>query len=486
MVENISRTNLSYRGDTDGIEDAIDGASLHTDSKCYDDDGRVKRTGTVWTTCSHIITGVIGSGVLSLAWSIAQMGWIAGPAAMVFFSIITLYTSSFLADCYRCGNSEFGKRNYTFMDAVHNILGGPSVKICGIVQYLNLFGSAIGYNIAAAMSMMEIRKSYCIHSSHGEDSCHISGNPYMIAFGVAQLFFSQIPDFHNTWWLSIVAAAMSFFYSTICLALGISKVAETGTIMGSLTGISIGTVTPAQKVWGVFQGLGNIAFAYSYSFILLEIQDTIKSPPSEGKAMKKAAKLSIAITTTFYLLCGCMGYAAFGDAVPGNLLAGFGVSKAYIIVDMANAAIVVHLFGAYQVYAQPLFAFIEKEAGKKWPKIDKGFKVKIPGLPVYNQNIFMLIWRTIFVIIATLIAMLIPFFNDVLGVIGALGFWPLTVYFPVEMYIIQKRIPKWSSKWIYLQITSIFCLIVSIVAGLGSLVGVWIDLQKYKPFSLKN
>lgn len=202
--------------------------------------------------------------------------------------------------------------------------------------------------------------------------------------------------------------------------------------------------------------------------------------------MKKAAKLSIAVTTTFYLLCGCMGYAAFGDAVPGNLLAGFGVSKAYIIVDMANAAIVVHLFGAYQVYAQPLFAFIEKEAGKKWPKIDKGFKVKIPGLPVYNQNIFMLIWRTIFVIIATLIAMLIPFFNDVLGVIGALGFWPLTVYFPVEMYIIQKKIPKWSSKWIYLQITSIFCLIVSIVAGLGSLVGVWIDLQKYKPFSLKN
>ncbi|CAI8598919.1 unnamed protein product [Vicia faba] len=428
MVENISRTNLSYRGDTGGIEEAIDDAPLQTDSKFYDDDGRVKRTGTVWTTCSHIITGVIGSGVLSLA----------------------------------CGDTEFGKRNYTFMDAVHNILGGPSVKICGVVQYLNLFGSAIGYNIAAAMSMMEIRKSYCVHSSHGEDPCHVSGNAYMIAFGVAQLFFSQIPDFHNTWWLSIVAAVMSFFYSTIALALGISKVAETGTVMGSLTGISIGTVTPAQKVWGVFQALGNIAFAYSYSFILLEIQDTIKSPPSEGKAMKKAAKLSIGVTTTFYLLCGCTGYAAFGDAAP------------------------VHLFGAYQVYAQPLFAFVEKEAGKKWPKIDKGFEVKIPGLPVYNQNIFMLVWRTIFVIVATLIAMLIPFFNDVLGVIGALGFWPLTVYFPVEMYIIQKKIPKWSRKWICLEIMSTFCLFVSVVAGLGSLIGVWIDLKKYKPFSLEN
>lgn len=71
----------------------------------------------------------------------------------------------------------------------------------------------------------EIKKSLCVHTSDGKDACHISGNPYMIAFGVAQLFLSQIPDFHNMWWLSIVAAVMSFFYSTIALALGISKVA---------------------------------------------------------------------------------------------------------------------------------------------------------------------------------------------------------------------------------------------------------------------
>ncbi|KAJ7002767.1 hypothetical protein NC653_008084 [Populus alba x Populus x berolinensis] len=36
-------------------------------SKWFDDDGRPKRTGTVWTASAHIITAVIGSGVLSLA-----------------------------------------------------------------------------------------------------------------------------------------------------------------------------------------------------------------------------------------------------------------------------------------------------------------------------------------------------------------------------------------------------------------------------------
>ena len=47
----------------------------------------------------------------------------------------------------------------------------------------------------------------------------------MILFGVTQIIFSQIPDFDRIWWLSIVAAVMSFTYSSIGLGLGIAKVA---------------------------------------------------------------------------------------------------------------------------------------------------------------------------------------------------------------------------------------------------------------------
>jgi hypothetical protein len=78
--------------------------------------------------------------------------------------------------------------------------------------------------------------------------------------------------------------------------------------------------------------------------------------------------------------------------------------------------------------------------------------------------------------------MLLPFFNDIVGLLGALGFWPLTVYFPVEMYIIQKRVPKWGSKWICLQLLSVACLIISIAAAVGSIAGIVLDLKVYKPF----
>lgn len=47
----------------------------------------------------------------------------------------------------------------------------------------------------------------------------------MIMFGVIEIVFSQIPNLDQIWWLSIVAAMMSFTYSSLGLGLGIVKIA---------------------------------------------------------------------------------------------------------------------------------------------------------------------------------------------------------------------------------------------------------------------
>jgi len=49
-------------------------------------------------------------------------------------------------------------------------------------------------------------------------------------------------------------------------------------VQGSLTGISIGVVTPMDKVWRSLQAFGDIAFAYSFSNILIEIQVSSLDP----------------------------------------------------------------------------------------------------------------------------------------------------------------------------------------------------------------
>jgi amino acid permease len=72
---------------------------------------------------------VIGSGVLSLAWATAQLGWIAGPGSLVIFSVITLYTSNLLVDCYRTDDPVLGKRNYSYVQAVKSSLGN-NLTLC--------------------------------------------------------------------------------------------------------------------------------------------------------------------------------------------------------------------------------------------------------------------------------------------------------------------------------------------------------------------
>lgn len=96
---------------------------------------------------------------------------------------------------------------------------------------------------------------------------------YMVVFGVVQIFFSQVPNFHDLWWLSILAAVMSFTYASIAVGLSLAQTISGPTGKATLTGTEVGVdVDSAQKIWLAFQALGDIAFAYSYSMILIEIQ----------------------------------------------------------------------------------------------------------------------------------------------------------------------------------------------------------------------
>ncbi|KAK4354557.1 hypothetical protein RND71_026751 [Anisodus tanguticus] len=331
------------------------------------------------------------------------------------------------------------------MDVVRSHLGGVKVTLCGIAEYANLVGVTIGYTITASISMVAVNKSNYFHKNGHEDNCSIDSYPYMIIFAVIQIILSEIPNFHKLSWLSILAVVMSFAYASIGLGLSIAQVAGVGNhVKTGLTGVDI--VSGSEKV-------GDIAFVYAYSTVLIEIQDTLRSSTPESMVMKRASLAGVSTTTLFYILCSTIGYAAFGNKAPGNFLTDFGFYEPFWLIDLANVCVSIHLIGAYQVFCQPLYG---------------------------------LVWRTTYVVVTTIIAMIFPFFNDFLGLIGAASFYPLTVYFPIKMHIAQRNIPKYSFTWVWLKILSWTCLIVSLVAAAGSIKGLATDVKHYKPFSTQQ
>ncbi|KAJ6848185.1 amino acid permease 8-like isoform X1 [Iris pallida] len=438
-----------------------------------DDDG-LTRTGTVWTATTHAITAVIGSGVLALPWSVAQMGWVFGPLALVACAYVTYYTAILLCDCYRTPDPVKGRRNHTYMDVVRSCLGPRDVFICAIAQYVMLWGTMIGYTIVASTSMMSVERSNCVHKhGHGAD-CRASGNLYMIIFGVAEIVLSQCPSLEKVTFISVVAAVMSVAYSLIGLGLCAGKFASHRAARGTVSGVKVGGVggvSATTKTWHSFQALGNIAFAYTYSMLLVEIQDTLKSSPPENQTMKRASLYGIGVTAIFYISLGCVGYAAFGNDAPGNVLTGF--YEPFWLVDIANVAVLVHLVGAYQVYGQPIYAKYEEWLAKKWPHAGFIHKLYTVPLPFSKSHSFKftlckLLLRTVFVALTTLIAMMLPFFNAIMGLLGSVAFWPLTVYFPVTIYISQANVKRGERRWLALQGLSAVALLVSLLAAVGS------------------
>ncbi|WJX16507.1 hypothetical protein P8452_06520 [Trifolium repens] len=431
-----------------------------------DDDGKPKRTGTTWTSIAHIITAVIGAGVLTLPWVMAQMGWILGVSYIITIALITLYTSNLLADCYRTPDPVTGERNHTYMEAVKNILGGRMHMVCGIVQYANLSGAAIGYTITTSVSAVSIRKINCFHKWGTEYPCHYSNNPYMIGLGIVEIFLSQIPNFHKLSWLSIVAATTSFGYAFIGIGLSLATIIQgkgkSTYLIGSKEQYS------GDKLWNMLIALGNGALASSYSQIAIDIQDSLKSSPPENKVMKMANKMGIFVMTFIFLLCACSGYAAFGSDTPGSILMGSGFKEPFWLVDLANVFIIVHLVGAYQVIVQPIFGVVEMFAGKMWSK-----------------SSFAHLENHICHIVITVLAMAMPFFNEMLALLGAMGYWPLTIYFPIAMYIAKEKMRRQTFKWFGLQTLNFIFMVVSLIAAIAAIHGLHESFHKYKPFTYK-
>ncbi|XP_061945005.1 amino acid permease 8-like [Populus nigra] len=444
--------------------------------------------GTLWTATAHAFTAVVGAGILALPWSVAQLGWILGPFVLVLFAIVTYYIASLLCDCYRTPDPVTGKRNYTYIHAVRELLGPKSELICGILQYSILWGTMIGYTVTTAISIASVKRSTCFHDKGHNAKCGVSGNLYMLIYGAIEIFLSQCPNLEKVAILSVIASVTSFAYALIALCLSTAKLSSNHEFKGSLmVAMVVNTEATSERFWQAFQALGNIALAYTYCMLLLEIQDTLKSVPPENKVMKRVSLFVVVGTAFFYISLGCIGYAAFGNDVPGNILSGF--YEPFWLVDMANIAVIIHLIGAYQVYAQPLFAINEKWIGSRWPtsSFNKIYTIRYPcsrkgSLHLTINRLFL---RTIFVVITTAVAMMFPFFNAILGLLGSVSFWPLTVYFPISMYIVQAKIKRGSYHWFGLQALGFVCLIVTIVSGIGSVAGMVQFLKKARLFHIE-
>lgn len=465
------------------------------------------KTGNLFTTIGHIFCAVVGAGVLGLPNAVGWWGWIAGPVLLFLFYVVSLWTSQMLASVYRVGDTEYGR----FYRAVFGILGKNWGRFSWVLQLINLILFTLAYTITGSQAMKEIAV--------------LIGSPFnkqwylVLVLGAMEVVLSQIPNLEECWWVSAIGAIGSLTYCSIAFILGCIFSHNGEGTLGGIEGNS-----SADKALNMLSSLGSIAFAYTFSLVLLEIQDTLKQPPNAMKTMRKAINIAVTGAGAFYILIACTGYAALGSMVPGNVINGFPDAPKWVVI-VANLAIAAHMVTAIQVFAQPIFHTGENVLLARKYKKERAMRrtassasnlskssdktigdpvdtthglTHLPSIPPsyecphphttpadvesidseeaaheqhkYDRNhlpwIQRFIIRTGYCAFMCIIGIVMPFFKPFIGLAGSLIFWPLCVLLPCLMFI--KIYQPTGTKLMLVKLVNVSLAIVSAGALVGS------------------
>jgi len=182
--------------------------------------------------------------------------------------------------------------------------------------------------------------------------------------------------------------------------------------------------------------------------------------------MIKGVNIAFVVTGACYLLVSVTGFHAFGVGVSDDVLENF--TKYPIPVAIANIMVVIHVGAAYQVYTHPVFDMIEVQMRKR----------TAGGAPVHP--LLRAAYRIVYVALITLVAILIPFFGSLMGLVGALGISPTTFLLPCLLWALYKQPERFSWSWCLNLGLVIITGTIGVLGSVGAVYSITQAAQGYK------
>ncbi|KAJ4827316.1 Lysine histidine transporter 1, partial [Turnera subulata] len=278
---------------------------------------------------------MVGAGVLSLPYAMAELGWGPGVAVLVLSWIITLYTLWQMVEMHEMVP---GKRFDRYHELGQYAFGEKLGLYIVVPQQLIVeVGLGIVYMVTGGKSLMKVHDLVC-------KSCKpIKQTYFIMIFASVHFVLSHLPNFNSISGVSLAAAVMSLSYSTIAWSASIHKGVQPDVEYGYKAKTTSGTV------FNFLSALGNVAFAYAGHNVVLEIQATIPSTPEKPskKPMWRGVVVAYIVVALCYFPVALIGYWMYGNSVKDDIL--ISLEKPVWLIAMANMFVVVHVIGSYQV-----------------------------------------------------------------------------------------------------------------------------------------
>eukprot|EP00871_Galdieria_phlegrea_P005589 jgi/Galph1/6030/GphlegSOOS_G4704.1 len=391
---------------------------------------------THWFMTSFLMmVYLIGVGVLSLPSAFVSMGWIAGSLILfliVFITTITGYYMWFLHMKYP------HIRSYAAM--FYKFFGKTGQYIGGGLTYTYFFGILTADLLTMSLSWDSLFAGH-----------HVCVEVWFVISFIVFFILGQVRSLHDVSWIAVISMICIFLPVILTLSqvpkLAVGTHAYT-TIGG--TGFVAGTV-----------GMTDIVFAFAGHLIFYEIM-------AEMKDVRDFPKALLTSQIVGYVLC--MFTASFVYAYIGNtsvLQSPVTLSLNHSAIrDASNVMLIIHVISPGLMGGTVL-----SRAFQRWLQC---WSRRTFDDHSWTQRLSYLIWSATVYGLAFIVASLIPFFNELIGLIAALVSSSTTFGMPAIMYLIEfrKQTPWWN--WIL----ALSCIAIGYsLLGLGSYAGIYSIIQ---------
>nr|XP_048320527.1 probable GABA transporter 2 isoform X2 [Ziziphus jujuba var. spinosa] len=351
------------------------------------------------------------------------------------------------------------------LNTVRKLVAATSDSVNSLLTSLTAINTGVGIGAI-------LLAGQCLQIMYSELSPNGSLKLYdFIAMVTAvMIILSQLPTFHSLRHINLASLLLSLGYTFLvvgaCINAGVSK-------NGPPRDYSLES-SKSARVFSAFTSISILAAIFGNG-ILPEIQATL-APPATGKMVKGLLMCYSVISITFYSIA-VSGYWVFGNKSNSNILEtlmpddGPALAPTWVL-GLAVIFVLLQLFAIGLVYSQVAYEIMEKKSAD----VKQGMFSK--------RNLFpRIILRTLYMMLCGFFAAMLPFFGDISGVVGAIGFIPLDFILPMLLYNKTHKPSKSSlTFWINISIIIVFTG-AGIMGSFSSIRKLVLDANKFKLFS---
>jgi amino acid permease len=356
-----------------------------------------------WQTAGWLmVADVVGVGIMGLATAFAQLGWVLAIVSLVGWYAVNMYVGVIVAEARTRYPSD------SFMEMALKAFGPEYSAVIGFCVYLFL-GMILGdyvLIIGETLQMVFYDVKLCA--------------PLWMLLGTVCLVpltrFRLLGMTNTLMLVNVVAISLSVMIALGSLT-GIGRAASLESL-GTRTELVASNLTAGS----FFTAQALFAFAYMGVTIYLEIISEMQDPAEFKWSL---LGLSGPVQFCLYLLTGAWGYAYLGNGASGLLIAL--VPEKNLAYRLSAVCLFVHMLLTYLVKGTVLARAVHRALA---PSSSRDFSSR-------GDFVYTLVANGILVL-AYIMANLIPFFNDLTSLLGALQAPVLGFIVPV-LFVLKAR-----------------------------------------------